>query len=320
MSAEESLDELAGFLNDQPTVNIVVASRGKNNDLTIFNVAVTNELSKEFLTDVSTAVVEQDSPEEGPEDGIELIKYEGDEILFPGQVCYAELSELELVNSVVGDFLSVDLIEAFKERDEIIDHLQFYVVVADNGREKALFFRSFSSMKELSRSRFKPVTLLDADVYDKMKQRVFLFDDEVDCFVWRGLIFIRNMFAFHKIFRYFEALQEKADETIALVVPRVPIHNQPEFEAACKKNPFMLAKLVRIAKQPYLADLNMEVIKGRIEKFKLDIKTETRDGTERLVFDASPAKRWIILKLLDDDYLESSMTGRNYAASLKKSV
>ena len=37
-----------------------------------------------------------------------------------------------------------------------------------------------------------------------------------------------------------------------------------------------------------------------------------------LVFDSSIYRRWNILKLLDDDFVESAMTGRKYEANSKR--
>jgi hypothetical protein len=48
----------------------------------------------------------------------------------------------------------------------------------------------------------------------------------------------------------------------------------------------------------------------------LGIKTQKVDGQEMLVFD--PKDRWAILKLLDDDYLESALTEQQYEVTGKR--
>ena len=47
--------------------------------------------------------------------------------------------------------------------------------------------------------------------------------------------------------------------------------------------------------------------------FNLDVVV--RKG--KLVFDESPKRRWLILKLLDDDHLGSSMTRMKYLSNSK---
>jgi hypothetical protein len=54
-----------------------------------------------------------------------------------------------------------------------------------------------------------------------------------------------------------------------------------------------------------------------ISQFNLAIPTKTVNGETQLVFEPEPAKRFGILKLIDDDYLSSSMTGHGYEANSK---
>ena len=46
---------------------------------------------------------------------------------------------------------------------------------------------------------------------------------------------------------------------------------------------------------------------------KLEIEIVKEDGRNLLKFDPDPRRRWILLKLLDDDYLNSDMTDRHAA-------
>ncbi len=53
----------------------------------------------------------------------------------------------------------------------------------------------------------------------------------------------------------------------------------------------------------------------------LDISVIDEDGEERLLYEGgTQAKRWAILKLLDDDYLRSLMTQLIYESSSKRSL
>jgi hypothetical protein len=53
-----------------------------------------------------------------------------------------------------------------------------------------------------------------------------------------------------------------------------------------------------------------------IERFELNVVIQELDGQESLVFD--PSDRWAILRLLDDDYLESMMTEQLYEVTGKR--
>jgi hypothetical protein len=67
----------------------------------------------------------------------------------------------------------------------------------------------------------------------------------------------------------------------------------------------MMSKLAQIARKPYLNRVTMQNIRRTIDEFGLDVQIVVEDGHEKLLFEANPNKRWLILKLLDDDFLGS---------------
>lgn len=91
-------------------------------------------------------------------------------------------------------------------------------------------------------------------------------------------------------------------------------------KAACTSQLPMMMKLTSLAKKPYVPKVTMEDLKRTFSEFNLDIQTVCQNGTEELVFESSPKKRWIILKLLDDDYLGSVMTREKYETNSKRRV
>ena len=44
------------------------------------------------------------------------------------------------------------------------------------------------------------------------------------------------------------------------------------------------------------------------------------NGQEKLLFEANPNRRWLILKLLDDDFLGSIMTHEKYEVNSKSAL
>jgi len=57
-------------------------------------------------------------------------------------------------------------------------------------------------------------------------------------------------------------------------------------------------------------------IRRAIDEHALPVEV-VQNGQERLVFDPDPSRRWILLKLLDDDYLNSVMTHLRYEVNSK---
>jgi hypothetical protein len=179
-----------------------------------------------------------------------------------------------------------------------------------------VFFRHYSPKKELSQHAAFAL-LLRRGNYNRVREKIFLFDGAVDCFSWDGALFIKNITQFQRIFDYFEELQRTARATIQAVHRQVPIHNLDDFEAACSGNSLMLTKLASIARKPYLSRVTFADVERTIQEFHLDIAVVREGDRSQLVFDSSRGRRWLILKLLDDDFLGSVMTREKYEVNSK---
>jgi hypothetical protein len=104
------------------------------------------------------------------------------------------------------------------------------------------------------------------------------------------------------------------------VTDRVPIANLEEFQAAVVGQMQMMSKLAAISRKGYLEGLTMDAVRRTIDDVGLDVDLVKEDGVEKLLFDPSVKRRWLILKLLDDDYLRSIMTDAIYEANSKRGV
>jgi hypothetical protein len=56
------------------------------------------------------------------------------------------------------------------------------------------------------------------------------------------------------------------------------------------------------------------------KEFHIDLRIVEENGQEKLLFEVDLAKRWLILKVLDDDYLGSTMTNERYEVNSKSAV
>jgi hypothetical protein len=79
----------------------------------------------------------------------------------------------------------------------------------------------------------------------------------------------------------------------------------------------MAAKVASIAKKPYLPRVTMADIRRTITEFELAVQIDSTGGVDQLVFEPTRENRWLILKLLDDDYLGSIMTREKYEVNSK---
>jgi len=205
----------------------------------------------------------------------------------------------------------------FKDADDFLSTVSFYCIVFQPSAtgDPVLLFRAYSAQKELSRSRFFAIFLADGQ-YDRIRTPTFLFDYEFDCLAYGKHMYIFSRTGFQRIFRYFEHLNKIANACLAVVKKAIPIANFDAFAESCRSHLQKLSKLKNISEKPYLKYVTMNDIVRTIKKYKLNVKVKATSGKKMLVFD--PSDRWVILKLLDDDYLGSTMTKLNYEANSKR--
>ncbi|MDQ3815238.1 MAG: DUF4868 domain-containing protein, partial [Armatimonadota bacterium] len=197
-----------------------------------------------------------------------------------------------------------------------VSGLRFYVIVVEgDGGEPLYCFRSYNKQKELSRSRHFAV-LLSAGHFNRVREPLLLFDQDIDCISQGRHMYVFKKSNFQKIFRFFEMMLATAEETLKVIKAKIPITNFDEFHQACQGHLQMMAKLKNIAGKDYLNRITMADLQKVITKCKLKVQVENRGGKDMLVFDA--ANKWELLRLLDDDYLESLMTGQSYEVTGKR--
>jgi hypothetical protein len=185
------------------------------------------------------------------------------------ELAYVDLQDNEEIAELIGQISQVQEAEMFREQDEIVDHLRFYaIVVSPNAQRHAVFFRTYSPKKELTR-RAGFATLLSRGRYDKVGTKIFLFDRQVDCFSWGGYLFIDNVSAFQRIFKYFEQLREKANETVTTILERIPISDADAFRAAGTGQMQMMSKLARCGCNCGCTLLNMANVSSIWKQFSV---------------------------------------------------
>jgi hypothetical protein len=121
-------------------------------------------------------------------------------------------------------------------------------------------------------------------------------------------VLIANVINFERIFRYYEELEKRAEEAVTKVLKRIPIANAAAFKEACTSQRRFMTKLAMVATRPYFARITMNDLRRTIREHQLEIEIVKEDGRDHLKFDPDTSRRWILLKLLDDDYLNSNMT------------
>lgn len=225
---------------------------------------------------------------------------------------YASLAEPIKTLSLLAD------IEAFHDRPAFSNGLRFYVIIVQPMQgESIYFFRTYERKRFLRKG---VLAVFDGSVYERVDAPTCLFDDEIDCICYDGMMFVLGgaKTRFQNMFRFYEDIRQIAHETLDTIQQHVPIQGFDAFVTMCQSDPQKLRKLKRIASKPYLQSVTIDDIKKVIAHSKLSIPVVEVNGKEQLVYDEK--NKWLILNLLDDNYLESLMTHMHYEVSGKREL
>lgn len=236
------------------------------------------------------------------------------------QVAALEIPTHQAISATIASLDSVDALPIYEDDDEFISKLSFYALDLSSSSQRMILFKRTNSKLELSR-RFPHAAIFSGGQFDKVTQKTFLLDTDFDCASFNEDLLIRRVASFESIFGYFEELKANANQTVDEVLKLIKIKNHDDFRKACTGQVQMLAKLANIAKKDYLPDLTMDKVKQTAAYFHVPLTFEKNaNNEEELVFDPSLAGRWLVLKILDDDYLSSPMTTLKYEANSKLEV
>ncbi len=234
------------------------------------------------------------------------------------EVEYLDLSVYESIMEQISQLAVLADMEVFMADEKFVSGLRFYVIAVQPPNSDPIhFFRSYTPKKMLSRSRFFAMVFRQG-IYDQVIEPAFLFDHHIDCVSYSGMMFIFKKENFYEIFRFFETIRRVAEETLDTIRATVPILNFDDFAKDCEGHLAKLEKLRNIAAKPYWGKITIEDIKKVVKKNNLSVQIAQTSAGEKLVYD--PSDKWVLLKLLDDDYLWSLMTEHSYEVSGKREI
>ena len=248
---------------------------------------------------------------------LRLCEYEeGAAVSDSHEVEYIDLSTREYIGEQISDLAGLSDLGLFRANRDFVDGLRFYAIVVQRADGTTInFFRSYRPSKEVTRSKGFAAFFSDGQ-FNKVRQPTFLFDRKLDCVSLERHMFVLQRNNFQSIFRFFEVLEQRGRTTLDEVEAKVPIKNFDEFATACLKHRGKLAKLGIIGASGLLDELDMTALKATVADFGLSVQTVNENGSEMFVYDS--ADQWALLKLLEDGYMRSQNSGRQYEITGKR--
>ncbi len=313
---QEHFGDILTIKVDECTLTVCLGSlSGDDEEPRIEQLQLSDELTQEFKNAVGKAI--QKYSDKFADDELVLRSYDAGSKPDPHEIEHLNLKDHASVEKQVESLAALAQIPLFKIDDAFVAGLRFYAIILQPKQGTPLYwFRVYTPKKELSRSRLFAAMFAEG-TFNRVTQPVFLFDYGIDCMSRDGVMFIFKKHNFEKIFRFFELVMKTAEQTLRTIKSHVPIANFEEFKKACEGHLQMQAKLKNIANKPYLKTVKIADIKHVLKEFPhLGVEIEEKDGKEWLVFD--PKNKWALLRLLDDDYLGSRLTGEKYEVTGKR--
>jgi hypothetical protein len=314
---EVAFDDILALDLSECDVTVCLASYMKDDIVPRFErLHLSNELANEFRG-IAVYLLEQ-SRRNKNNGNLVLRTYAVESKLDSYEIEHMDLSIYDTILEQIDPLTSLTEIELFGEDEKFIANLRFYVITVQPSEGDPIhFYRSYTPKRMLGRSRMFAMWFSQGQ-YDKVTQPVFLFDHYIDCVSRGNTMFVFKKDNFQEIFRFFEMVRKVAKETLDNIRSRVPIENFDEFARDCQGHLAKLVKLKNIAAKPYWNRITIHNMKKVIEKNNLSVKIVKTDGKEMLQYD--PTDKWVLLKLLDDDYLWSLMTEQSYEVNAKREI
>lgn len=204
-------------------------------------------------------------------------------------------------------------IDGFDPDERAIGKISFYSVGFHAEQQAAILLRRAKPVRPLQPNRF--AVLFRENRITRVGDPILTFDTDFDILLYEAWGVTTSAADLQALFRDLAALREAIDGDVESIHGRFPLANLDEFLEACRSDPRMMTKLHTVASKPYLDEVAIDDIRDVIDRYQLP--QDLLDPEGRFVYDSRPERRWLILKILDDDYLESRVTERLYEVNSK---
>lgn len=302
-------------------INVYLASATKNDLVPRFEqMLMTPNLTNGFR-DIVESILGKYRTEIGG-DNLLFLDYVIESVLDANEIEYFELITRKTIAEQIEPLKLLTDIDTFLEEEEFIKGVRFYVIVAQPDESEPVYFYQIYTPRRILKRTGLHAILGSRGEYDRMYERYLSFEESIDCISHNGFMFVLHKDNFQKMFQFLEEMRAIAQETLQVINCSLPIENFDEFVQACNGNMTMLGKLKKIAAKPYIKDLKMSDVIRIIEENKLPVKIVEIGGQKKILFDpkAKAKGKYALLRIFNDDYLQSLMTGIDYEVTGKREL
>jgi hypothetical protein len=260
MEPRETLKELAKLLQSQPTLQVATFARGSGKadpaDTRVLNLA--EDAKQHFESTIAGAVGANLVPLHWS-----LKKYDAVYKPEPGgaEIEWLKVTDVDPIKLATDRLDNLGGLAGFDASEEsYVKRLAYWAAVMDGGSSgNAYFFRAFSASAELKRKRGAAL-VLKAGTFHLVEERIFLFDEAIDCFVYGEYIFVLRKRDFRRIFEQMDQVFQRAKQAVADLHGKLPIANFQDFEAACISDSRLADKVLAVRQRDYFDELGYSMV------------------------------------------------------------
>jgi Domain of unknown function (DUF4868) len=160
-------------------------------------------------------------------------------------------------------------------------------------------------------------------IFERIDSEVVYYEPGFDALVFGDHVFVTSITTLQRSLGSTDRARAMATKTFARATSKLAIEGAEELAAAVATDPAMVAKMAQLSRildsEPeYAALLTTERILAFLDRNPhVPIATTGTGDERRLLFEASPQKRYLIVKALADDYLRSELSQRTYEVGSK---
>ena len=162
-----------------------------------------------------------------------------------------------------------------------------------------------------------------AGIFERIDTEVVYYEPGFDALVFGDHVFVTSITTLQRSLGSTGRARAMATRTFARATSKLAIEGAEELAAAVATDPAMVAKMAQLSRilddEPeYAALLTTDRILAFLDRNPhVPIATTGMGSERRLLFEASPQKRYLIVKALADDYLRSELSQRTYEVGSK---
>lgn len=237
---------------------------------------------------------------------LEYIEYNPAINLDKNHVETIKREEVHYLDEILQDMNSADL--------NIFDMKQsknLWAYAIKIGNSGITLFRKYTEKRILDIKGWIPLFVQNG-VFNKLTDSILTIDKDIDCIYYDGKMFILDKIQFEKIFSFMDKFILEIDANICHLEEKSLVDDITALQELCKSDPRKIKKLNKVLKSDILNSLNTKRISEINRQYNLDLNF-TEDG--KII--VSPKNIWTVLRVLDDEYLESPMTDNKYEVHSK---